>query len=102
MENFQELAQELINTQREIRQLESNKERLKYQLISYVIEHGEISCIGGKVYPVEGSEPSRLNQSSLLFELQARFNISENDASEIIQASKTSASRLPTIAVLLD
>lgn len=101
MEDFNAIAQELVNTQRQIKQLESRKEELKYQIVGYVHEHGAITCDGGKVLPLDAFEMPRLDQAQLKYTLQLRFDITEDEANEIVEQSKVSGSRLPTVSVRL-
>ena len=101
MEDFNAIAQELVNTQRQIKQLEDRKEQLKYQIISYVHEHGAITCDGGKVLPLDAFEVPRLDQGELKYVLRVRFDITEEEANEIIEQSKVSGSRLPSVSVRL-
>lgn len=102
MEDFQAKAQEMVDIQRQIRQLESRRDTLKYEIIAEVLNNGQIACNGGVVAPVVGFDVSRLDQSALRFELQSRFALTEDEADEVIQASKVAGSRLPTIMVRLD
>lgn len=101
MEDFSAIAQELVNTQRQIKQLEDRKEALKYQIIGYVHEHGAITCDGGKVLPLDAFEVPRLDQGELKYVLRVRFDITEEEADEIIAQSKVSGSRLPSVSVRL-
>lgn len=101
MEDFQAKAQEMVDIQRQIRQLEERRNTLKYEIIAEVLNHGQITCNGGVVSPVEGFDVNRLDQDVLRFELQSRFSITEDEANEIIQAGRVAGSRLPTIMVRL-
>ncbi|MFA5171764.1 MAG: hypothetical protein WC426_09360 [Sulfuriferula sp.] len=101
MEDFQAKAQEMVDIQRQIRQLEERRNTLKYEIIAEVLNRGQITCNGGVVLPVGGFDVNRLDQDALRFELQSRLSLTEGEANEIIQASRVAGSRLPTIMVRL-
>jgi len=101
MEDFNAIAQDLVDTQRQIKQLEERKEELKFKIVAYVHEHGAITCNGGKVFPLDAFEVPRLDHGTLKYILRLRFDITEEDANQIVEESKVTGSRLPTVTVRL-
>ncbi len=96
---IENLAQQLVDLQLQLKELDKEKELLKLDLWDNV--KGGIKCQGGTVYWVNPSTEHRFDLTKLK-EVLRNVGLSEITIEEIMEGSRVEKQRDPSIIVRLD
>jgi TPP-dependent indolepyruvate ferredoxin oxidoreductase alpha subunit len=99
-EQLQELAQELVDNTRKMKDLEQDIELLKLDI--YDAAKGGIVCKGGRLVFIQEHTVQNLDFEKLMYALRNDIGLSEEKIAEITTKSQKVSNRYPAIAVYLD
>jgi hypothetical protein len=99
-ETAQQLAQELVEKTQRIKAIKSEIDLLKLEI--YDAAQGGIQCAGGRVVFVEQGTNMQLDRELLKTQLVHQFNLTDQDATSLIDSCKTEKENAAYISVYLD